>query len=452
MTDVERLRPAGMLEPRTDSWTAVVERVAKLATQIQQTDLVPKALRGKPDTIAAVILRGREIGLPPMTALATMYVVNGRAAMSAEGMRGLVLAAGHQIQYMEATGHTCTVRGRRRDTAAVGIIGADPVWHEVTWTLDMARQAGLMSNPTWKSYPRAMLKARATAELARDLFPDVIGGYAAVEEVDPSAAIDEPVDAGPTPTRARRPTTKRDTAVALPPARPPAPVSPAAPEPALPGEDDNAPLTGPQDAAGHQETEPDRLASDPASGSSPDPGAAENHPDGDPAAVGSRERRADAGTAARPNPPPWGEASIPETGTGTDIGPAAPDPGPSARPSDTASDAQERHVFALLKQLDVATRDDRLAVAQAVLQRRVQSFAELTRADAHKLIDVLSKLAQLDEAADPRARLSYLVDQGLALLHRAELPDADDDGPNEPRESTDEDNQHDPGFEEGNPG
>jgi len=146
--------------------------VAAYAERIQYTALVPDWLRGHPDTITAVIMYGREVGLPPMTALRTLYIVSGRPAMYAETMRALVLARGHTIEYGEATAHRCVVRGRRR---------GETTWHEVVWTSADARQAGLERNKVWGQYPRAMLKNRATAELCRDLFADVIGGFDVVD-------------------------------------------------------------------------------------------------------------------------------------------------------------------------------------------------------------------------------------------------------------------------------
>jgi hypothetical protein len=200
MTQLEIYQPGtgliGMVDRRTDSWTAVVEQVAILATRIADTELVPAAIRGKPAAVAAVILYGREIGHPPMTALRTSYVVNGRVALAAETMRGLVLAAGHIIVYRESTSARCIAAGQRH---------GQETWHEVEWTIDLARRAGIAGGQSWQRYPRQMLKARATAELCRDAFPDIIGGFAALEELDEPARVETEPPAPPHKVRRAAP-------------------------------------------------------------------------------------------------------------------------------------------------------------------------------------------------------------------------------------------------------
>ncbi len=190
----------------TDSWTDVLESVAVLSTKIAQTDFVPDEYRGKPGQIAATILYGRELGLPPMTALATTHPIHGKPSTSAEGMRALVLQAGHAIEFVESTNSRCVMRGRRRD---------EEEWQTVTWTLDDVRTAKIR-NPNYGTYPRQMLQARATAELCRLKFADVIHGLRAAEElvddIETVAAAPAPVEDAPTGTVQRKRGRPRKTA------------------------------------------------------------------------------------------------------------------------------------------------------------------------------------------------------------------------------------------------
>lgn len=139
-------------------------------------EFVPSAFRNRPEAILAALLTGAELGLGPMQSLRSIHVIEGRPALSAEVMRALVLAAGHELVVDEATDERCEVRARRRDS---------DVWCKpVVWTLDRARRAKLANRSNWQNYPRQMLLARATSELCRTYFADVIGGLEAVELVE----------------------------------------------------------------------------------------------------------------------------------------------------------------------------------------------------------------------------------------------------------------------------
>lgn len=164
-----------MMRPETDSWSVVFADVVELTRYIADSDFVPKSHRGKPGQVAAVILHGRELGLAPMSSLAGTHVIEGRPAISAEMMRSLVLAAGHKIAFPESTSARVIIKGRRLE---------DEEWTTVEWTIADAQRAGVAGKDVWKKYPRAMLVARATVELCRMIFADVIHGIRAVEELE----------------------------------------------------------------------------------------------------------------------------------------------------------------------------------------------------------------------------------------------------------------------------
>ena len=326
----------------TDSWVHVLEAVARLSVQIAGTDMVPEHIRDSPSAIAAVILYGREVGLPPMTALRTVYLHRGRVGMLAEAMRGLTLAAGHSIEYRESTSARCVVAGRRA--------GSD-YWHTITWDADTVRQSGVNTGPdsTWRKYPRAMLKARATAELCRDLFPDVLGGFAAVEEINPDNEP-EPTSEPARPRRQRVARKDADVVRVLPSAASPdeprtTPASTAMP--ALPGEADA--ITPPSASAA---TSPPTT-----------------HP---PASVA----------------PTW-----------PDDLPAGPE---------WATDAQRRAMHAAFDRVGITRneRERRLAVTTAVVGRPIGSSNDLTADDAAMLLDALGAAANTD---DPSATLDGLM-------------------------------------------
>jgi hypothetical protein len=139
-----------------------------LAKGVQDTELVPKALRRRPDAILAVMVYGHELGLQPMTSLREVFIIDGTPSCSAKLMRALILRAGHRLVWRTLSADTVVLYGQRRDGRGEG---------EVTWSMKDARDAGVSTKDVWKRYPRAMLAARATSELARLIFPDVTIGY-----------------------------------------------------------------------------------------------------------------------------------------------------------------------------------------------------------------------------------------------------------------------------------
>ena len=156
-----------------------------LARLTTNTMMIPRPLRGRPDEAFSVMVYGAELGLEPFAALRSIYIVDGQPTCSAQLMRGLIQAAGHVLQWRTVTTDRVVLYGRRRDT------GADAL---VIWTLEDAKRAKLLGKGNWATYPRAMLAARATSELARLLFADVLHGIAYTPEevgaVGPYSAID----------------------------------------------------------------------------------------------------------------------------------------------------------------------------------------------------------------------------------------------------------------------
>lgn len=360
-------------DPRTadtDSWIPVLADVAQLATRIAETDFVPKGLRGSIPAVAAAILYGREVGLPPMTALTQTHVIEGKPAMSAEAMRAMVLAAGHDLITDETTGALCTMRARRRGTEH---------WTPLTWTIDMARAAGVANKNVWKSYPRQMLQARCTTELVRLVFPDVIHGFRSVEELEDMG------DEGPTfPTTTTATTTKvtRKRADKKPAAlasggqvgtmTDPYRGRPPSVGPPLPGEE------------GYQETPSPTLAGDGSSVGSEGEGEAPEEPTDTPDSPGSSP-----GVEAQ-----GGEQS----GDDTEAVVGTSDSPPERRGPRKASRSQTRMIFALLSGLDVTPddalggREERLHITSRIVGRDIASFDDLLSADAKTLIETLGRL------------------------------------------------------------
>ena len=215
-------------DEHTDGWIPVLQHVSELAAQVADTEFVPAALRGKPAAIAASILAGRELDMPPMQALANMYVVEGRPTLAAEHLRAMVFAAGHEIVFVVTNSSECTVKGRRKGSSE---------WTTVTWNRAAAENAKLWGKKNWERYPRQMLAARASAELIRMVFPDVTHGVRSTEEAEDelTAADSAAPDSGrQRVSRAKKGADSPQAAGAVAAGAPPSPANRPAPAAARP--------------------------------------------------------------------------------------------------------------------------------------------------------------------------------------------------------------------------
>jgi hypothetical protein len=180
---------------------AILKRAAEIMAETTN-ELVPGPLRGKPGAIMTAILLARDLGLvgtstDPLRGLAValtqIHVIEGKPSLSAQLIRGLILRGGHKIDYVQMDTEACILVGTRRDGATL----------EVRWTMADAERADLSTvqertgktKDNWRKYPRSMLLARATTELARALFADVVlwAGYEPSElggDLAPSDLID----------------------------------------------------------------------------------------------------------------------------------------------------------------------------------------------------------------------------------------------------------------------
>jgi hypothetical protein len=185
------------------------------------------------EAIVIAVQFGAELGLLPLQSLRLCKVINGIPTLNADGIVGIVLGSGKAEYFLPEdvdSEHATFVTKRK---------GA-PKEVRYTFTIAQATQAGLVQkNPTYKQYPERMLSARAKSFLARDVYPDVVGGMQSEEELadlEPTAPARPPI---PLPQRMGEAVRGAGDAPAPPP--PPDPPAPTAngqgaTEPAAPGE------------------------------------------------------------------------------------------------------------------------------------------------------------------------------------------------------------------------
>lgn len=334
------------------AWIELMGPALELARNVVDTAFVPRSIRGNGAAIVAAILYGDELGLGPMQSLSKISVIDGKPSLSSEAQRALILAAGHEIWTEEATNTRVTVSGRRAGSERTS---------SVTWTSDDAKRAGLSGKPSYRSYPRQMLTARASAELARMLFADVIGGLSATEELETAAEEEAVVEEQPKRRRRRTSTSSPETT-----ARASGPVEVGPPEPEEPPLPDE-PL---------EPDRPENPADIPATPATPDE-TREPEPDSEPG-TGTETPEGFPATPATPEPE--------EPGAVIDVAARAL---AVAEEPELITDLQRAKLQALMRELDVTDRKARLSYCRQIIGHELSSSNELTLAEAGRVIDAL---------------------------------------------------------------
>lgn len=179
---------ARVLASRTVMTLATLDDVARVAGIAARSGL---ARVSKPEEAAIILMTGMELGLTPMQSLRGIYIVEGRPVLAADTMVAIVTRSGacRYWRTIETTAERCTIETQRVD---------DDTIYRRAWTLDDAKRAGLVGKGTWAKYPAAMLRHRCAADLAREVYPEILLGM-----YDPDEISTDSIDAKPSPQRAR---------------------------------------------------------------------------------------------------------------------------------------------------------------------------------------------------------------------------------------------------------
>ncbi len=156
-----------------------LEGLMTQAAMLVQSGILPKDIK-TPEAAAAIILTGRELGIPPMQSFRAIYIVNGKPTISTEHMAAMLLQAGirYNIDKLDLEG--CTITFTRPGMS-----------YTHSFTAADAQKAGLWKGNTWSKYPKDMLYNRCFSAGARKFAPDVLGKMYTPEEIDPdSVTID----------------------------------------------------------------------------------------------------------------------------------------------------------------------------------------------------------------------------------------------------------------------
>ena len=159
---------------RDDALTPMtLEGLMTQATMLVASGILPKDIR-TPEAAAAIILTGRELGIPPMQSFRAIYIVNGKPTISTEHMAAMLLQAGMTYNIDRLDAGECAITFKRPGME-----------YTHTFTAADAQKAGLWKGNTWSKYPKDMLYNRCFSGGARKFAPDVLGKMYTPEEIDP---------------------------------------------------------------------------------------------------------------------------------------------------------------------------------------------------------------------------------------------------------------------------
>jgi hypothetical protein len=118
---------------------------------------------------------GRELGIPPVMSLNTIFPVKGKLSMTADAM----LAVAHQRAAVTWKVDSSTVKGC---TMTFMRPGFEPI--KVTFDEADAKAAGLLGKDNWINYPKAMYLSKAKSSGIRIIAPDSTLGLYSIDEME----------------------------------------------------------------------------------------------------------------------------------------------------------------------------------------------------------------------------------------------------------------------------
>lgn len=172
-----------------------LDEAMKLAEMICNTEIVPKAFKGKAgDTLVAMML-GSELGLNPLYSLTNIAVINGRPSIWGDAMPALCQTNPEFISMDETFDDetmtaTCIVKRKNHEPHIVTFSQDDAIkaglWQTVAKVTRTNRSTGEQFETTndspWFKYPKRMLQMRARGFALRDKFSDSLHGLITREE------------------------------------------------------------------------------------------------------------------------------------------------------------------------------------------------------------------------------------------------------------------------------
>lgn len=140
----------------------------------------------KPEDAFFIAMYGLELGIPPMTALRTIYSIQGGVpTCSGEALLSLMRKSPKvriQVPNVGEITDSATITIERLDTGET---------QSFTYTKAMAQKAGLANKDNWKKHLHMMLFWRVISMGAKAMCSDIVGGLYTIEEIAPDSQVNE---------------------------------------------------------------------------------------------------------------------------------------------------------------------------------------------------------------------------------------------------------------------
>lgn len=131
------------------------------------------------------IMKGRELNIPPASAMEIINVIEGKTALSGVAIAGIIKSSRkYRYDVVECTSRGATIEFFERLDGAWRSLG------RTSFVEEDARRAGLAGKKNWREYPQNMYLWRALSNGGRMFCPDILAGVYTPEELGADVSDD----------------------------------------------------------------------------------------------------------------------------------------------------------------------------------------------------------------------------------------------------------------------
>jgi hypothetical protein len=166
---IEGSNPLGL--PSANEWNQIKD----ICLAAVKSGMLPTSIKTV-EAASIIALKSRELGLPLMVGFSNIHVINGKPCMSAELIQSQARKnlPGLIFNIVKTDDKICEVSAQRPERGSTAV--------KVSFSIEDAKRAGLLTKDPWKNYPAAMLRARAITACLRVVCPDALMGVSYTPE------------------------------------------------------------------------------------------------------------------------------------------------------------------------------------------------------------------------------------------------------------------------------